>query len=533
MSWEHAAEAQAALNAIVTDPEHGVAALSSAQTMSSLLKDLLPDAPREKSILVAAAQADLASTLRQHVDRGMNPNTAIRLAASSFFSTTPFTLEACAWVASEIAKALGIRHGGGSFGAGPLGAGPLGETPSGFDAGQQGMPTHAPPIPGYTPGQQTTHGFGAIPDQGRPEADGQATTPGSWQAGGQAGGYDQPGYGQPGYGQPGYGQPGYGQPGYGFDQPDYAQPDYAEPDYAQPGGGQPGGGQPGGADWRGAGYGQGPGMPGGYGQGPGQAGGYGIQLPGGYGPAAPRGPKGPMGPIIPGGPGGPVKPRGGRRGWLIGGAIAAVVVVAVVIAGSLSGGGGTKQLARTPTPPTAPRSTQPNPTPEPSLIHPPGTNALATIMNPTGAGQKPVGTDCITAHLFGLNPGTLDARVFCRHTTTANVVVWGYQFDNSADYQAGLAHINHYVGFDLVTPRSTCPPPSGSKEGKVRWRTINNPKYHPFRHGQDIECLTDGQKPVLIWTMPTQDLFFIGQDNVKGTTIKTVISWWRTLIYGP
>src|SRR6266567_3806441 len=57
MSWEHAAEARAALTAIVTDPEHGVAALSSAQTMSNLLKDLLPDAPREKSMLVAAAEA--------------------------------------------------------------------------------------------------------------------------------------------------------------------------------------------------------------------------------------------------------------------------------------------------------------------------------------------------------------------------------------------------------------------------------------------------------------------------------------------
>jgi len=79
MSWEHAAEARAALNAIVTDPEHGVPALSSPQTMSNLLKDLLPDAPREKSILVAAAEAGLANNLRQHVDQGMDPNTAIRL----------------------------------------------------------------------------------------------------------------------------------------------------------------------------------------------------------------------------------------------------------------------------------------------------------------------------------------------------------------------------------------------------------------------------------------------------------------------
>src|SRR5262249_42551170 len=108
MSWEHAAEARQALNAIVTDPQYGVAALSSAQTMSNLLKDLLPDAPREKSILVAAAEAGLADTLRQHIGQGMDPNTAIRLTASSLSSTTPFTSEACTWVTGEIATAIGI-----------------------------------------------------------------------------------------------------------------------------------------------------------------------------------------------------------------------------------------------------------------------------------------------------------------------------------------------------------------------------------------------------------------------------------------
>jgi hypothetical protein len=111
--------------------------------------------------------------------------------------------------------------------------------------------------------------------------------------------------------------------------------------------------------------------------------------------------------------------------------------------------------------------------------------------------------------------------------------VWGYQFDNFAGYQAGLAHINHFVGFDRVRPARTCSPPSGRTEGKVRWHTIHNPQYHAFRQGQDLECLIDEQRPVLIWTMPTQDAFFIGQDNVKGTTINTVISWWKTITYGP
>jgi len=510
MSWEHAAEARAALNAIITDPEHGVAALSSAQTMSNLLKDLLPDAPREKSILVAAAEAGLANTLRQHVDQGMDPNTAIRLTASSFSSTTPFTPEACTWVTNEIATALGLRHsGGGPVVGGPVVGGPVAGTPPGFDAGEQGMPTQAAPIPGYTPRPQPVQGIGATPGQGGPEAGGQATAPGSWQGpGGQAGGYGQPGYGQPaGYGQPGYGQPGYGQPA-GYGQPGYGQPGY----------GQPGYGQPGGAGWQGGGYGHGPGQPGG----------YGIQQPGEYGPA------GPMGPIIPGGPGGPggpVKPRGSRRGWLVGGGIAAVVVVAVVVATSLSSGG-TTHHRDSPTPHPSPSTSQASPTPSRSPIHPPGTDALVTIMNPVGAGVKPVGTDCRAAKTFGLDSSTLDASTFCNHTTRANIVVWGYQFDNSPDYQAGLAHINHYVGFDKVTPGSTCPPPSGSTEGKIGWHSKHNPKYFS-RSGQDIECLIDAKEPVLIWTMPTQDVFFIGEHKVKGSSIQTIINWWETLDYGP
>ncbi|MGN6793079.1 MAG: hypothetical protein ACTHJW_11915 [Streptosporangiaceae bacterium] len=526
MSWEHAAEARAALNAIVTDPQHGVSALSSPQTMSNLLKDLLPDAPREKSILVAAAEAGLADNLRQHVDQGMDPNTAIRLTASSFSSTTPFTADACTWVTGEIATAMGISHGGGQPGG-----------PSGFDRGQQGMPTQIAPIPGagYAPGQQPTQGFGQTPGQGGGYSGGQATAPGPWQPGAGQGGPGQGGAGQAG-GRPG----GYGQPGAG--QPVGAQ--------AGGGGGWQGGG---GGGWQGGGYGGQPGgyggqpaQPGGYGGQPGQPGGAGWQggyaqpglgQPGGYGQPgySPPAPAGPMGPVMPGGPGGPIKPRGNRRGLWIGGGIAAVVVVAVVIAASLagggsgsgggSGGGGTHHKSHPASPSVSP-STSASPVAAP---HPAGTDPLVSIMNPTGL--SPVGENCRTARTYGLDQATLDNYLFCPKTTRANIVVWGYQFDSSADYQKGLAHINNYVGFDKVTPGTFCPPPSGSTEGKVGWHANHNAKYKS-KSGQDIECLIDGGKPVLIWTMPTQDVFFIGQDNVKGTSIKTIISWWKTLDYG-
>jgi Domain of unknown function (DUF4190) len=141
MAWEHAAEARAALNAIVTDPDHGVDALSSPRTMSNLLKDLLPDAPREKNLLVAAAEAGLADSLREHVAQGMDSGTAIRLTASSFSARTPLTPDACNWVTGEIALALGISKtndadptSGPRGGSGPAGGVPTMVSPADDEA---------------------------------------------------------------------------------------------------------------------------------------------------------------------------------------------------------------------------------------------------------------------------------------------------------------------------------------------------------------------------------------------------------------
>lgn len=161
-SWEHAAEARAALNAIVTDPEHGVSALSSPRTMSNLLKDLLPDAPREKNLLVAAAEAGLADTLREHVDQGMDSGTAIRLAASSFSHRSPLSQDACDWVTTEIAMAMGMTVSAGNAGS----AGP------GAPAGNGSAPTPASGGGGW-------YGAGGAPSGGWYDRAGTGSGPGN------------------------------------------------------------------------------------------------------------------------------------------------------------------------------------------------------------------------------------------------------------------------------------------------------------------------------------------------------------------
>jgi len=105
----HAAEARAALRAIVSDPAHGPAALDNAQVMANLLSDYLPDAPRETSVLTAASSAGLPSILRGHVAEGMDTKTAITLAAAALGSSTALTPEACTWTASELAAPLGLN----------------------------------------------------------------------------------------------------------------------------------------------------------------------------------------------------------------------------------------------------------------------------------------------------------------------------------------------------------------------------------------------------------------------------------------
>jgi serine/threonine protein kinase len=108
--WEadRQGKGRAALHAIVSDPGHGAAALSSSQAMSMLLKDLLPDMQREAMVLIAAAEAGLADDLQDHLAAGMDLDAASARAAKSFAARTGFRLEACQWAVGAYAAALGL-----------------------------------------------------------------------------------------------------------------------------------------------------------------------------------------------------------------------------------------------------------------------------------------------------------------------------------------------------------------------------------------------------------------------------------------
>ncbi len=106
--WEHADQAKAALRTIMDDPDLGVAVLSSGRLAANVLEDLLPEAPRERAILVLAAQAGVAQALRDHLAQGLDDATAISLAVTSLEDNSPLDRDSCEWVVTQIAVAIGI-----------------------------------------------------------------------------------------------------------------------------------------------------------------------------------------------------------------------------------------------------------------------------------------------------------------------------------------------------------------------------------------------------------------------------------------
>jgi len=98
-----------ALQSVVAD--YGAAALSDAQFMNNVLRDLLPDEPREASVLVAAAEANVPGIIGERVAQHISPGAAIAQAAATLGERTALTQDACMWAARQMAQALNLLPG--------------------------------------------------------------------------------------------------------------------------------------------------------------------------------------------------------------------------------------------------------------------------------------------------------------------------------------------------------------------------------------------------------------------------------------
>ena len=99
-------EAREALNSAVTN--YGPRILQNPQILGNVVTDLLPDLPREQNLLIAAAEADVAADLSQHIrNQNLEPGTAVQLAAHALAGRKSIDPAASMWVTTEYAKALG------------------------------------------------------------------------------------------------------------------------------------------------------------------------------------------------------------------------------------------------------------------------------------------------------------------------------------------------------------------------------------------------------------------------------------------
>src|SRR5262249_4531162 len=120
------------------------------------------------------------------------------------------------------------------------------------------------------------------------------------------------------------------------------------------------------------------------------------------------------------------------------------------------------------------------------------------------------------------------------HTHAPDIGLVGYQFSTAAGYEAGLAELNLLTGFDAAAAGHGCPPPPGSTSGQSRWHSNDNAGFGS-RAGQILECYRygrDARIPVYLWTLPTQRVILVANDQARGATYASLGRWWSRLSYG-
>jgi hypothetical protein len=106
--YDRQGEVRDALNQAVDG--YGKRVLNDPRVLGNLVTDLLPDLPRERSLLVTAAEAGIAAELTQNVEgQHMDADTAVALAARSLTEARSLDPAASTWVATEYARALGYQ----------------------------------------------------------------------------------------------------------------------------------------------------------------------------------------------------------------------------------------------------------------------------------------------------------------------------------------------------------------------------------------------------------------------------------------
>ncbi len=235
-------------------------------------------------------------------------------------------------------------------------------------------------------------------------------------------------------------------------------------------------------------------------------------------PTQPGGPTG-TGPMPPAGPSSPT--GGGRspRNPIIAVAVAVIVAVVAIVAlthKSASSSTSTTTTTTKPSGPTGPSGTT-------------GTSTTTTTTPPTTASvllDQLLPTDVTPSQCTSIaSPNGFQGVVTgvnCQPSTLTGGQLYAYQFDTETDYQTSFNAFNADVSFN--SQGGDCQTSNDAGTG-----TWSNTLY-PSTGGQIIECYlidSNGTRPVLVWTIPTQDAFVQVVGN-SGAAISDVHSWWSS-----
>jgi hypothetical protein len=555
-SFDEQGEAHEAMSSVVSS--YGARVLSNPQMLRNLVADLLPDLPRERSLLVSAAEAGVATEMTQYVDeQHIDAQTAVQLVARALSERTMIDSTASMWVTTEFAQALG-------YPAGPVSR-PARPGPPTQVADIPGPPGMVPPLAGYPPPgssapqyQETmtagqyqdaatrypetgAHGGGDqipfLPDPGhggipslRDPGLGQVPSlpepgPQAWGAPGAGPqawggpGASVPSPGPQGWSDQGASAPDPGPQGWGASVPPQGPPAWGGGAAPGPGGWPASGAPPRAAQgWSAQGWsaqgGTAPvGAPPGWGS-------QGGAAPAGGAPGWP-----PPGAYQP--PGGyqPPRPPRRRRGPLIAilaGAGVLVLYLAVIAPVARIFPFGGKAAPSTSPIAVASQSVTPAPSPAASASLAAGVATLTQLL-PSDVDQPDTECQAMKAPYHWANPGLVQA-LSCSDPGLKGGTVYAYQMDSAADFAAAFRNFNTWWGFDFAKAQTNCPPAAG-QQGTTGW----NDNFFPQRANQSLECSMVGSGassgPAYAYAYPTEDAFILAQ-AAPDTTFKALDSWW-------
>jgi len=462
-------EAREALGTAVAS--YGQRVLTDPHTLGNLVADLLPDLPRERSLLVTAAEAGVAAEMRQHVEeQHIDPDTAAQLVARSLSERRAIDPAASMWVASEYAQALGYQVRPFTSAVPPRPPQQLDLTAPTTTALPPGAGAPATVPPGAGAPVTVPPGAGAPvtvpPGAGAPAI--QAPSPQSWPPAGPA---PQRPPGQ------------------------FWQPSLPPQTWAPAG--------PASASWPPAGA-----------------------PPQSWSPAGP--PPGQSWPPLQLPSGAPRNSWSGRKRGLIAGVTAVALIGGYLIAATVAH---TFPFTKSRLVAASSRVHSPGPTPKPThpaTPTPTGPRLAAGVAPLTQLLPADIGdpaSQCQTdppPYTWDM-PGRV-AALECTDPGLPKGKVYAFQMDNQADYEATWASYSKVVGFTDASPGQDCPPAKG---GVGTFPTDS--KMFPHRPGQVLWCeMVDaghGPQPVYTWTLPSENVFYVAAGAPK-SSFAALDKWW-------